>query len=150
MTIWCHSHCWGQRGGDEWGIKPEKEKYNRCVEHGHSHTSDWMVSVYRERGSLLATGKNKQQHLSWCISLNKMRTVFVTSIFFYIFNLYLGFPGGSVVKESTCQCRRHKRCRYDPWVQKIPWSRKWQPTPVFLPGEYRGAWQATVQKVGHD
>ena len=25
--------------------------------------------------------------------------------------------------------------RFDPWVGKIPWSRKWQPTPVFLPGK---------------
>ena len=24
---------------------------------------------------------------------------------------------------------------FDPWVGKIPWRRKWQPTPVFLPGE---------------
>ena len=38
-------------------------------------------------------------------------------------------------KESTCQCRRH---RFDPWVGKISWRRKWQPTPVFLPGEYYG------------
>ena len=30
------------------------------------------------------------------------------------------------------QCRRH---RFDPSVGKIPWRRKWQPTPVFLPGE---------------
>ena len=27
---------------------------------------------------------------------------------------------------------------FDPWVGKIPWSRKWQPTPVFLPGESHG------------
>ena len=39
------------------------------------------------------------------------------------------------VKESTCQCRRCKRHRLDPWVGKIPWSRKWQATPVLLPGE---------------
>ena len=32
-------------------------------------------------------------------------------------------------KESTCQCRRCKRHRFDPWVGKIPWRRKWQPTP---------------------
>ena len=32
-------------------------------------------------------------------------------------------------------CIRHKRLRFDPWVRKIPWRRKWQPTPVFLPGE---------------
>ena len=35
-------------------------------------------------------------------------------------------------KESTCWCRRHG---YDPWVCNIPWRRKWQPTPVFLPGK---------------
>ena len=31
-----------------------------------------------------------------------------------------------------------KRCRINPWVRKASWSRKWQPTPVFLPGESRG------------
>ena len=31
--------------------------------------------------------------------------------------------------------RRHG---FDPWVRKIPWSRKWQPTPVFLPEKYHG------------
>ena len=38
----------------------------------------------------------------------------------------------------------------DPWVGKIPWRRKWQPTPVFLPGESHGqreAWCATVLRV---
>ena len=43
-----------------------------------------------------------------------------------------------VVKEPVCQCRRHKRLGFDPWVGKILWSRKWQPTPVFLPGESQG------------
>ena len=42
-----------------------------------------------------------------------------------------GFPGGSSGKESTCQ---YRRCRFDPWVGKIPWRKKWQPTPVFLLG----------------
>ena len=41
-------------------------------------------------------------------------------------------------KESTCQNRRHRRCAFDPWVQKILWRRKWQPTPVFLPGKFHG------------
>ena len=44
----------------------------------------------------------------------------------------MGFPGGSAVKKSSCQCRGHK---FDPWVGKVPWRRKWQPTAVFLPGE---------------
>jgi len=47
----------------------------------------------------------------------------------------LGFPGSTSVKELACQCKRCKGCRFDPWVRKIPWRRKWQPTPVFLPGE---------------
>ena len=41
-------------------------------------------------------------------------------------------------KDSACQCRRHRRHRFSPWVGKIPWRRKWQPTPVFLPGESQG------------
>ena len=41
-------------------------------------------------------------------------------------------------KESTCQCKRRKGCGFDPWVRKISWGRKWQPTPVFLPGEFHG------------
>ena len=49
-----------------------------------------------------------------------------------------GFPGGSAGKEPACQCRRCKRGRFDPWVGKIPWSRKWQHTPVFLPEVFHG------------
>ena len=47
----------------------------------------------------------------------------------------MGFPGGSVIKESACQCRSR---RFDRWVRKIPWSRKWQPTPVFFSGKSHG------------
>ena len=38
-------------------------------------------------------------------------------------------------RKHACQCRRHKKWGFNPWVRKIPWRRKWQPTPVFLPGE---------------
>ena len=50
----------------------------------------------------------------------------------------MGFPGGASGKESTCQCRRLKRPGFDPWIGKISWKRKEQPTPVFSPGESRG------------
>ena len=36
------------------------------------------------------------------------------------------------------QCRRDKRCGFSPWVWKILWRRKWQPTPIFLPGNSQG------------
>jgi len=42
------------------------------------------------------------------------------------------FPGGSDGKESACNAGD----RFDLWVGKIPWRRKWLPTPVFLPGEF--------------
>ena len=33
---------------------------------------------------------------------------------------------------------KKKNQNFDPWILKIPWRRKWQPTPVFLPGESHG------------
>ena len=54
-----------------------------------------------------------------------------------LFGLY-GFPAGTSGKEPACLCRRRRRPRFDPWVRKIPWRRKWQPTPVFLPGRFHG------------
>ena len=41
----------------------------------------------------------------------------------------------SVVKEFAFKCRKR---RFNSWVRKIPWRRKWQPTPVFLPGKFHG------------
>ena len=43
-------------------------------------------------------------------------------------------------------------CGLDPWVRRIPWRRKWQPTPVILPRKSmdRGAWQATVNGVAKE
>ena len=48
------------------------------------------------------------------------------------------FPRWLSGKESAYQCRRCRRRKFDPWVGKIPWRRKWQPTLVFLPGKSHG------------
>ena len=48
-----------------------------------------------------------------------------------------GFPGGSVVKNLPAM-QETWRHRFNPWVRKIPWRRKRQPAPVFLPGECHG------------
>ena len=50
----------------------------------------------------------------------------------------MGFPGGASGKESACQCRRHKRCEFNPCIEKIPWRKAWLPTSVFFPGEPHG------------
>ena len=59
------------------------------------------------------------------------------------------YSNGASSKEPACQCRRHKRCAFDPWVGKIPLERAWQPTLVFLLGEPtdRGAWWAIANRV---
>ena len=59
----------------------------------------------------------------------------ITDVNFFLLWLSVGGDSG---KEPTCQCRRHKRCGCNPWVRKIPWRRKWQPTSLFLPGEFHG------------
>ena len=56
----------------------------------------------------------------------------VTPLLFPISAYKISFPGSSVVKKLPAKCRR---CGFDSWVRKIPWRRKWQPTPVFLPGK---------------
>ena len=55
----------------------------------------------------------------------------------------MGLPRCLSGKESACQCRRCRRCVFDPWVRKIPWSRKWQPIPLET-SMNRGAWWVTV------
>ena len=52
-----------------------------------------------------------------------------------IIGMEQGLPKWCYGKEPTCQCRRHKRHGFHPWVRKIPWRSAWQPTPVFLPGK---------------
>ena len=49
-----------------------------------------------------------------------------------------GLPRWCSSKDPVCQCRRHRRGRFDPWAGKISIKKAWQPTPVFLPGKFYG------------
>ena len=53
---------------------------------------------------------------------------------FIFFHHLMGFPGGSVVKNLPAV----QETRFDPRARKIPWRRKWQPIPIFLPGKSHG------------
>ena len=80
-----------------------------------------------------------RQTLCWkSLPLWKVELEFLEQTLFY-FKLCCkpmpGFPGGLVVKESSCQ---YRRLGFDPGVRKIPWRRKWQPTPIFFPGKSHG------------
>ena len=52
--------------------------------------------------------------------------------------MYFGLLWWFKGKKICLQSRRHRRHGFNPWVGKIPWRRKWQPTPVFLLGKSHG------------
>jgi len=69
----------------------------------------------------------------------------------FIYNVHTKHPNSTMVIKLSNKfislrmyvknrCRRHKSCRFNLWMWKIPWRRKWQPTPVFLPGKSHGEW----------
>ena len=70
---------------------------------------------------------------SWQIEGEKVEAV--TDFIFLGSKITRGFPGGSDGKSVCLQCGRP---RFDSWVRKIPWRKKWQPTPVLLPGKFHG------------
>ena len=136
------------------------------------------LSVYSDIVSMTRTKQKITLQTPWifsswlssakvtCIAhgASDLKAVYISLIFFIQYSLstkiyyqlicdryHTGLPGG---KESACQCRRRG---VEPWVRKIfPWGRKWQPTPVFLPGESHrqrslvgyNAW--SFQTVRHD
>ena len=73
----------------------------------------------------------------------------VKSLILIYFVCYGRLPRWNSGKKSTCQWRKSKRFGFETWVGKTPWSRKWQPTPVFLPGKFHGqrSLAATVERV---
>ena len=84
--------------------------------------------------------------LIYYVYINTLCVCVYIYVYIYICMLQLQLPRWLSGKESACQCRRHG---FDPWVRQILWSRKWQLTPVFLPGKFHGggAWWATVHGV---
>ena len=44
----------------------------------------------------------------------------------------------SLVAQTVKNLPEMQETRFSPWVRKIPWRRKWLPSPVFLPGEFHG------------
>ena len=72
-------------------------------------------------------------------------------------SLCRSFPGGSVVKDPPASEEDARDASFNPWVRKIPSNRKWQPTPVFVPGKFHGqrslaGWLQSMgaKRLGHD
>ena len=82
----------------------------------HTAVSTWTAGIYTA--------------LKPCLSLSSTqdRKCFLAS--WRSSSVVWGLPRWCCAKESTCQGKRCKRRRFDLWVGKIPWSRKWQSTAV--------------------
>ena len=128
----------------------------------HSSTLTWRIPWTEKPSRLQSTGSQSRPRLSDPTSLAPLLCPFICQRAFELspcpgccqyrctehwaacvfvncnFVWILGLPRGRSHKESACQCRRHKRWGFDPWARKIPWSRKRQPTSLFLPGKYHG------------
>ena len=52
--------------------------------------------------------------------------------------VYISFPHGAAIEKTPANRRDAGDWGFDPWVGKIPWRKKWQPTLVFLPGKLHG------------
>ena len=88
----------------------------------HSSMLAWKIPWKEEPGGLQSTG-SKRTDTTERLSTERSSQC---------------FPGGTSGKESTCRCRRHERRGLSNWVGQIRCRRKWQPTPVFLPGKSHG------------
>ena len=78
---------------------------------------------------IIVTGKwNNFCDNAWHMEVNPQILVYST----------LSLLFASLVAQTTSSCLQCRRPGFHPWVGKIPWRRKWQPTPVFLPGKSHG------------
>ena len=94
--------------------------------HKESDTTELTEHTHRDTDNRCCPGYVSGLPFNWSLSLNASTTLLITVLWY---SYYLeAFPGS--------QCRRHKRHEFYPWVKKIPWSGKWQPIPVFLPGKF--------------
>ena len=98
----------------------------------HSSILAWRISGTEEPDRLWSIGSQRLGH-NWN-DLALMTSIDTVQSYHHIKHKH-GLPRWWRCKEFACQC---SRCGFHPWVGKIPWSRKWPPAPVFLPGKFHG------------
>ena len=75
---------------------------------------------------------------SWCATVHGVAKSWTRLSDWTELTLWFGFPGGIVVKNLPANAGDTRDDRFNSWVGKIPWSRKWQPALVFLSGKFHG------------
>ena len=108
-----------------------------------------ILTSFKTSNSLVVRWVRWENYHQPNLSSNLVSFIGSHSFFFlsnkHLSNLYymLDFPGGTSDKEPNCQCKRHRRLRFDPWVGKVPWRKVWQEKPG-------GLQSLGSQRVGHD
>ena len=108
----------------------------------HATVLAWRIPGMEEPGGIQFTGSQRVRHgwSNWAsTSIILVEVPWNPEILWdnkegKIWSLVLDFPGGKDGKV----CLQCGRPGFDPWVGKIPWRKKWQPTPVLLPGKFHG------------
>ena len=98
---------------------------NQCIILNGSIDSFSSHSYQAERLMLTSTNVFFLPRKPQICSLS-MLLLFSSVVVTHYLDFRIGLPRWHSSKESSCQCRRHKRSGFDPWVGKISWSRKWQ------------------------
>ena len=123
-----------------------------------AHTKSWLIGKDPDAGRDWGQEEKGQQRMRWLDGITDLMDMILGNSGSW---WWTGRPGvlrfmGShrvghnwatelnwiialVQWQRIClKCRSHRGCRFDPWGGNIPWSRAWQPTPVFLPGKSHG------------
>ena len=98
------------------------------------------ISVYEGRLSL---------H-DWTFNFKKLFGMPFKAFILYCGKKVMGYPGGAGGKDSPCQCRKHKWCRFDSLGQEDPLEEGMATHSSILAWRFpmdRGAWYTTVHKV---
>ena len=94
-----------------------------------------QIQEYLIRIGLTLVGPPSKTQLIWLFVKEYWWSIYIQFLICDSFTQYLSLPWCLSGKKSAFQCRR---LGFDPWVRKILWRRKWQPTLVFLPGKSHG------------
>ena len=132
--VWANSGRWWRMG------KPGVLQFMGSKE---LDTTEWLNNNRKTKGSIQVQFSSVSQscrgHLGGKPSLEtKLLNVKQSKMLFTILHEMMELPRWHTGKESARQCWDRKRCRFDPWVGKIPWRRKYQLAQIFFPEKFQG------------